>query len=58
MMNIAQLRVQHPMPWKYTTINGIVLVHDAAGKEVQLFTMLDFVCLVSTAMARAEASGG
>lgn len=55
-MNIAELKMVHPMPWSYVTLGGQVLVRDARGQDVQLFTMLDFVVAVSAGIARADAA--
>lgn len=55
-MNVAELKVAHPMPWSYVTLGGQVLVRDAQGKDVQLFTMLDFVVAISVGIARADAT--
>lgn len=51
-MTLAELKLKHPMPWGYSTINGVVIVRDAAGTEVPLFTMLDFVVAMTGAVAR------
>jgi hypothetical protein len=43
-MNVGELRAKHPFPWHYTVEpNGNILVTDATGRVVPLFTLLDFV---------------
>lgn len=54
-MTLKQILLQHPAPWRYQTASGQVIMLDAAGRQVQLFTMLDFVTLATAAMARNAA---
>lgn len=51
-MTVEELKLHYPMPWSYNTINGIVIVRDAKGAEVPMFTMLDFVVAMTTVVAR------
>jgi len=54
-VTIAELKRLYPMPWSYAAINGVVIATDAAGKEVPMFVILDFVCQVTQATAKADA---
>lgn len=53
-MNIAELKRVHPMPWSYSTLDGRIILTDAAGREVPLFTLLDFACAVTVGVAKAD----
>lgn len=45
----------HPVPWTHLIQLGNVFIVDAAGKQVQLFTALDVLGLVTAEHARATA---
>lgn len=52
MLSLQQIVAAHPLPWiYYTTPTAQVRVRDAAGGDVQLFTMLDFVVIATEHMA-------
>lgn len=54
-MTINDLKAQHPMPWTYSTLGSNVLVTDAQGQQVQLFTILDFTLSITHSIAAADA---
>lgn len=54
-MNLNQMKQAHPMPWRYVVIGNSVQLVDAAGVELSMFLMLDFVTMVTTAMANQDA---
>jgi uncharacterized membrane protein AbrB (regulator of aidB expression) len=54
-LSIEQTKDVHPLPWVYgTTPQAQVIVMDAKGNEVPLFTLLDFVCNVTLAMQAGD----
>ncbi len=49
---VGKIRGQFPFPWtQHIHPNGQVYIVDATGKEVALFAMTDFVCLITNVMA-------
>jgi hypothetical protein len=52
-LSIAQLKELHPMPWRYAIKAGsnLVVVSDAKGVEVPMFTMLGLVVRVTNSLA-------
>lgn len=55
-MTIAEIKAQFPFPWAHSAYaNGSIRIVDAAGKEVPLFTLLDFVNQVTTLMNKPKA---
>lgn len=50
-MKIKQITTAHPVPWRYVgQPNGVIVVIDGLGQQVQLLTMLDFVVAVTANM--------
>ena len=59
-MTTEQLKAAYPMPWKYV-VNGLqpngqgrIVVADAHDKEVPMFSMLDFVCDLTSRIAAQD----
>lgn len=50
-MNLNELKMAHPMPWRYALIGPNVQLLDAAGKELPMFVMLDFACEITRQVA-------
>jgi hypothetical protein len=47
-MKVSDILASFPGPWRTQTFaGGQVVVSDATGKEVPLFTILDLACQVS-----------
>lgn len=54
-MNLGEIKERHPMPWRYAMIGNNVQIVDAKGEELPLFLMLDFVSMITAAMAKQDA---
>lgn len=55
-MTLQEIIKQHPAPWRHVVFPaGQVVVQDAAGIQVQLFTMLEFIGHVTASLAGATA---
>lgn len=50
-MNIDEIKRHHPMPWRYLLMGNNVQLQDATGKELPMFLMLDFACMISGQIA-------
>lgn len=50
-MNIDEIKRLHPMPWRYLLLGNNVQLQDATGKELPMFLMLDFACMITHQMA-------
>ena len=52
---IKQIRAAFPFPWNHAVFpNGVVKVMDAEGKEVPLFTMVEFVMFLTGVMSNQK----
>lgn len=50
-MTVTQTKETYPLPWVYgTTPQAQVIVIDARGNQVPMFTLLDFICNVTLTM--------
>ena len=49
---VKQIRVAFPFPWGHAIHpNGLVQVIDATGKEVPLFTLIEFASFLTNVMS-------
>ena len=58
-ISYKQIIAAHPLPWSYHTLAmspAQIVVVDAVGKNVELFTLLDFAMLVGQGIARTQES--
>lgn len=54
---VERVKGASPFPWRQVVhANGIIQLFDAAGKEVPIFTMTEFVCFITTAMSKTKVS--
>jgi len=51
-MTTAELFKLYPAPWTHVVEGQEVVVKDNDGMKVPLFTLLDFVCKVTTAYVK------
>lgn len=51
---LSDVMAKHPPPWRYMATRGNIVMLDAAGGEVPLFTMLDLAVAVSVGTAAAQ----
>lgn len=52
---IKQVRANHPFPWSQAIFpNGIVVLLDATGKEVPLFTITEFTVFLTNVMNKPQ----
>lgn len=51
--SLSDLKMNHPMPWNYFVVpgSGLIIVHDATGKEVPLLTLLEFTRFITGKIA-------
>jgi hypothetical protein len=52
---VTQVIADHPAPWRYTIFNGAVVMVDAKGAEVPMFTVLNVAVAITRAMAAQAA---
>lgn len=53
-MTSEQVMQKHPAPWRYVSMGNNLVMIDARGQQVELFTMLDFCVAVTTNMVAAR----
>lgn len=57
MMTVEEIKARHPMPWRYALVGNVVQIFDASGRELPMFVMLDFMCVITQRMASAPVQG-
>lgn len=53
-MTPEQTLQAHPAPWRYVTLGGQVIMTDALGRQVPLFTILDFAAMLTQRLSSSR----
>jgi hypothetical protein len=53
-MTTQQILAIHPVPWRHVLHGNLIIILDAQNKQVELFTIVEFIQLVTVDLAQQQ----